>query len=61
MYFNQESGVFTLKGGSLKLEYKFMYLSTSISSTESVINMLLVKAWNAIDELSYGILTRPIK
>ena len=41
-----------LNGGSLKLEDKFMYLGSSISSTESDISMCLVKPWTAIDRLS---------
>ena len=50
--FNQEGVIFTLKGGSLKLVDKFMYLGSSVSSTESHINMCREKAWNAINRLS---------
>ena len=37
---------------SLKLVDKFVYLGSSISSTESDINMRLAKTWTAIDRLS---------
>ena len=42
----------TLNGSSLKLVDKFTYLGSSVSSTETDINMLLAKAWTAIDRLS---------
>ena len=37
---------------SLKLEDKFTYLGSSVSSTEKDINTRLTKAWAAIDRLS---------
>ena len=42
MCFNQED-IATLNGGSPKLMDKFMYLRSSISSTENDINMRLVR------------------
>ena len=42
----------TLGGSSLKLVDKFIYLGSSISSTEKDINMRLTEAWTAIDRLS---------
>ena len=50
--FNQKGGIFTLKDGPLKLVDKFIYLGSSISSTENDINMRLAKAWTAINRLS---------
>ena len=47
----QEGDISTLIGGSLKLKDKFTYLGSSISFTESEINMHLVKAWTAVDRL----------
>ena len=52
MYFNQEGDITTLNGNFVKLVDKFMYLSSSVLSTESDINMHRVKAWTAIDSLS---------
>ena len=52
MFFKQERDISSLKGGPLKLENKFMYLGSSISSTESDINMRLTIPWNPIDRLS---------
>ena len=49
---NQKGGISTLKGGSLKLVDKFIYLRNSISSTENDINMCLAQVWTAIDGLS---------
>ena len=58
---NQKGGISTLKGGSLKLGVKFTYLGSSISSTESNINMCLAKAWIAIDRLSINhLVVRPV-
>ena len=51
MCFNQEGDISTLNGGSLKLVDKFMYLSSSISSAESDINIWLAQAWTTIDRL----------
>ena len=39
-------------GSSLKLEDKFTYLGSSISSTEKDIDTRLTKPWTAIDKLS---------
>ena len=50
--FNQRHNISTLNGSSLKLEDKFTYLGSSVSSTETDINMWLAKAWTAIDRLS---------
>ena len=50
--FNQDGAVSTLNGSSLKLVDMFMYLGSSISSTESDINMHLAKVWTAIKRIS---------
>ena len=52
MCFNQRGDISTLNSGSLKLVDKFTYLGSSVSSTETDINMQLAKAWTAIDRLS---------
>ena len=52
MCFNQKGDMSTLNGGTLKLVDKFIYLKSSISSTENDINMQLAKAWTAINRLS---------
>ena len=52
MCFNQRCDITTLNGRSLKLEDKFTYLGSSVSSTEKDISMQLAKAWAAIDRLS---------
>ena len=52
MSFNQRSDISTLNGSSLKLVDKFTYLGSSVSSTETDINMRLAKAGTAIDRLS---------
>ena len=52
MCFNQTGDIFTLNGSSLKLVDKFTYLGSSVSSTETDINMLLAKVGTAIDRLS---------
>ena len=44
--------VSALNGSSLKLEDKFTFLGSSVSSTETDINTRLAKAWAAIDRLS---------
>ena len=49
---NKKGDIPTLKGGSLKLIDKFIYLRSSISSTENDLNTRLAKAWTAIDRLS---------
>ena len=52
MFFHQRGDISTLNGGPLKLEDKFTYLGSSVSSTENGINKWLAKAWTAIDRLS---------
>ena len=52
MCFNQIGDISTLKSGPLKLVDKFTYLGSSISSTETGINIRLAKAWIAINRLS---------
>ena len=52
MCFNLRGDISTLNGSSLKLVDKFTYLGSSVSSTETDINMRLAKAWTAIDRLS---------
>ena len=42
----------TLNGSFLKIEDKFTYLGSSVSSTETDINTWLEKAWTVIDKLS---------
>ena len=42
----------TLSGKPLKLVDKFIYFDINILSTESDVNIDLVKAWNAINRLS---------
>ena len=52
MCFNHRVNISTLNSGSLKLEDKFTYLGSSVSSTENDINTRLAKTWTAIDRLS---------
>ena len=52
MCFNQTGDISTLSGSSLKLVDKFIYLGSSVSSTEKDIDTRLTKAWTAIDKLS---------
>ena len=61
MCFNQRGDISTLKGSSLKLVDRFIYLGSSVSSTKIDINMRLAKPWAAIDRLSYGTQTWPIR
>ena len=49
--FDQKGYICTLNSISLKFVDKFTELSSSISSTESDINMHLAKVWTAIDRL----------
>ena len=51
MCFNQTGGIYTLGDSSLKLVDKFIYLGSSVSSTEADIDTRLTKAWTAIDKL----------
>ena len=50
--YNQTGKISTLEGTSLKLVYKFTYLSSSVSSTEKDTDAWLTKAWTAINRLS---------
>ena len=52
MCFNQTGDISALHGSSLKLVDKFTYLGSSVSLTETDINMWLAKAWTAINWLS---------
>ena len=52
MCFNQTGDISTLNSNTLKLIDKFTYQGSSVPSTETDINMRLVKAWTAIDWLS---------
>ena len=52
MCFNKKGDISTLKGSSLNLVDKFTYLGSSVSSTETNINLRLAKVWTAIDRLS---------
>ena len=62
MYFNQTGDIFTLKGSTLKLVDKFTYLGSSVSSTETDINMRLAKHGQlSIGLWSYGSQTYLIK
>ena len=49
---NQRADISTLNGSSLKLEDKFTYLGSSVSSPEKDINTWLAKTWTVIDRLS---------
>ena len=52
MCFNQRGDVSTLNGSTLKLVDKFTYLGSSVSLTETDINIRLAKAWTVINSLS---------
>ena len=52
MCFNETGDMSTLNGTYLKLVDKFTYLGSSVSLTETDINMRLAKTWTAIDSLS---------
>ena len=52
MCFNLTGNISTLGGSSLKIIDKFIYLGSSVSSTEADIDTRLTKAWTAIDRLS---------
>ena len=49
--FKREGTISTQSGEPLKLVDKFMYLGSSVSSTESDANIRLAKVWTAIDRL----------
>ena len=51
MNINKTGAISTLSGKPLKFVDQFTYLRSNISSTESDVNIHLVKAWNAIDRL----------
>ena len=51
MCFNQTGDISTLNGSSLKLVDKFIYLGSSVSSTETDIDTRLTKAWTTINRL----------
>ena len=51
MCYNQAGDISTLNGSSLKLVDKFTYLGSSVSLTETDINMWLAKAWTALGRL----------
>ena len=52
MCYNQTSDIFSLDGTPLKLVDKFMYLGSSVASTEKDFDTRLTKAWTAINRLS---------
>ena len=52
MCFNQRDNISTLNCSTLKLVDKFTYEGSSVSSTETDIDMGLAKAWTAINRLS---------
>ena len=52
MCFNQTGNISTLNSSSLELVDKFIYLGSSVLSTETDINMRLAKASATIDRLS---------
>ena len=52
MCYNQTGDISTLDGTPLKLESKFTYLGSSVSSTEKDIDTQLTKSWTAINRLS---------
>ena len=52
MCYNQTGDISTLDGTPLELVDKFIYLGSSVSSTEKDIDTRLTKAWTAINRLS---------
>ena len=50
--YNHTGDISTLDGTSLKLVDTFIYLGSSVSSTEKDIHTRLTKAWTAIDKIS---------
>ena len=52
MCYNQTGDISTLDGTPLKLVSKFIYLGSSVSSTEKGTDTQLTKAWKAINRLS---------
>ena len=61
MCYNQTGTITTLDGASLKLVDKFIYLGSSISSTEKDIDTRLTKAWTAISNIWKSDLTDKMK
>ena len=53
MCYNQTGDISTLDGTPLKLVDKFTYLGSSVSSTKKDIDTRLMKAWTAINRLSF--------
>ena len=51
MYFKQEGAICTLSVKPLKIVDQFTYQGSNISSTESDINICLMKARNTVDRL----------
>ena len=51
MCFNQTCDMSTLNGSSLELVDKFTYLGSSVSSTETDIDIRLAKAWRVVNRL----------
>ena len=51
MDFKQVGAISTLSGKHLKLVDKFMYFASSVSSTESDVNIGLAKVWTATNRL----------
>ena len=51
MCYNQTGDISILDGTSLKLVDKFIYLGSSVSSTEKDIDTRLTKTWTAIDHM----------
>ena len=52
MCLNQRGDISALNGSSLKLVDKFTYLGSSVSSTETDIDIRLTKTWTAVNRLS---------
>ena len=52
MCYNQTGDISTLDGTPLKLDDKFTFLGSSVTSTEKDIDTWLTKAWRAINRLS---------
>ena len=52
LYVEKYETISALSGNPLKLEGKFIYLGSSISSIESDVNIHRANTWNAIDRLS---------
>ena len=52
MSFNQDGANFLLNDKPLQFSHQFIYLGITISSTESDVNICIVKAWAATKKLS---------